>query len=146
MATWDGDISHMGQLAANLGRLAEVPSRASRRASAAIAELVEEEFQAGADPYGNAWTPLAPSTLARGRTPPPLTDTGRMRESVAVQPMRGAGVSITIEHPAAPHQTGWSGPQGNGPARPILPGRTFPRRWREAIDAAIDESVKEVLR
>jgi hypothetical protein len=143
---WDGDISQMGQLATNLRRLGQVPSRAAARVSSDIAALIEEEFEQGADPYGRAWAPLAKSTLAKGRTPPPLTDTGAMRSSVDVRPMRGAGLSITIDHPAAPHQTGWSGSQGSGPARPILPGAAFPARWRDAVRAAVDVEIREAIR
>jgi len=142
--TWNGDISHMGQLASTIGRLASVPSRASRAIAVDIGEMLEEQFAAGADPYGDAWDPLEDVTLEKRSqtTEPPLTDFGRMRGSMRVRPMSGAGVAITIDHPAAPHQTGWSGPQGEGPARPILPDRGMPARWREAIAARVDEAVR----
>lgn len=142
--TWDGDISQMGQLEDRLRDLAEVPSRASRRASRDIEALIEDEFDAGADPYGNAWKELAPATLGKGRTPPPLTDTGTMRDSVHVRPMAGAGVAITIKNPpAAPHQIGWSGKQGSGPARPILPDRSeLPPLWDEVIAAAVGKEMR----
>lgn len=145
--TWNGDISAMGKLSANLRRLAEVPSRAAARVSSEIEGLIEEEFETGSDPYGNAWAPLTEYTLAKRTqtTEPPLTDRGIMRSTLDVKPMRGSGVSITIEHPAAPHQTGWSGPHSDGPARPILPSRTFPARWREAIDAAVDSEVQRTM-
>ena len=132
----------MGRLAENIGKLAGVPARAAKRVSKEIAKLLEEEFDAGADPYGNSWAPLAPATLDKGRSPPPLTDLGEMRRGMHVAPMRGAGVSITIPHPAQVHQTGWNGPQGSGPARPILPGRQMPPRWKEVIDAAIADEFR----
>lgn len=144
--TWNGDISHMGKLSENLAKLARVPSQASARVAEGIATLIEHEFDSGTDPYGRKWKPLAPATIAKGRTPPPLTDTGAMRGSVSVRPMPSAGVSLTIDHPAAPHQTGWSGTQGKGPARPILPGRRMPEQWAEVIRAAIDERVREAMR
>ena len=132
--TWRGDISKMGKLADRLGDLARVPSRVAARASVAVADLIEEEFAAGTDPYGDPWAELADATLEKGRTPPPLTDEGDMRESVVVRPMRGAGIAITVDHPAAPHQTGWTGPVGDGPARPILPSRgRLPESWRDSI-------------
>lgn len=143
---WTGDISKMGKLAANVRRLAEVPSRVSARVAQDLAPLIQEEFDAGADPYGNSWSPLARATIDRGRRPPPLTDTEKMRRSVRVEPMQSAGVSITIDHLAQIHQTGWSGPRSSGPARPVLPSRTFPARWKETIDAAVHTEAQEVLR
>lgn len=142
---WTGDISKMGQLARNVGRLASVPSRASVPVSKDIAALIAEEFQHQADPYGNAWKAHAPATVERHGAHPILDLDGNMRRSVAVRPMAGAGVSITIDHPAGVHQTGWSGAQGSGPARPILPSGPMPARWRERIDAALTSLVKETL-
>ena len=145
--TWDGDISQMGQLVERLSDLAEVPSRAAKRVSRDIAELIQEEFDDGEDPYGDPWAPLAPATIAKGRHAPPLTDTGKMRGSLRVAPMRGSGVAITIDHPAAPHQTGWDGTQSKGPARPILPARgELPPSWQEAIENAVEQEIGRVRR
>lgn len=141
-----GDLSQMGQLAARLRDLANVPSRTSAKISERISELLQQEFDAGADAYGNTWQALAPATVERGRTPPPLTDTHAMRDGVRVAPMAHAGVAITIPHPGGPHQTGWSGPQGSGPARPMLPTNRMPTRWREVVEMAARESVRAVLR
>lgn len=138
---WDGDISHMGQLARNIGRLASVPSRASRRVARELESLIQDEFEHEADPYGNAWQPHADATIERWGEHPILDLSGDMRRSLDVQPMRGAGVSITIDHPAEDHQTGWSGPQGEGPARPILPSGPMPPLWEEAIEAAVRKAV-----
>lgn len=141
--SWDGDISRMGKLADRLADLAGVPSRAAARVSRELDHLIRDEFDAGADPYGTAWKPLASATIERGRVPPPLTDTRAMRDSLAVRPLRGAGVGITIDHPAAPHQTGWRGRQGSGPARPILPNAAMPSLWEEAIEAAVLEEFRQ---
>lgn len=138
-----GDLSAMGHLIDRLHDLANVPSRAAKRISEGISEAIQHEFDAGEDPYGRPWKRLAQTTLDTGRTPPPLTDTRGMRDSLDVRPLRGAGVGITIAHPAGPHQTGWSGPQGSGPARPILPNRaTMPIAWDEVIEAAVTEEFK----
>jgi hypothetical protein len=139
---WDGDISAMGRLADRVADLASVPARAARRVSRDLSVFIQDEFDEGQDPYGSAWAPLAPITLEGGRTPPPLTDTTAMRGGIRVAPLRGAGVAITVPHPAAPHQTGWSGPQGSGPARPILPARgALPLSWQDAIEAAVSAEV-----
>jgi hypothetical protein len=146
--TWTGDISHMGQLAENIGKLGTVPSRAARAVADGIADLIEQEFATGRDPYGREWAPLTEATLAKRSqtTEPPLTDHGTMRRSVDVRPRAGAGVGITIDHPSAPHQTGWDGTQGTGPARPILPGMKMPITWREVIDEAVAASVRAAVR
>lgn len=145
--TWTGDISKMGALADRLADLAAVPSRVSAAVSADLAALVQDEFDAGRDPYGDPWAPLAEATLDRGRTPPPLTDTRRLRDGIRVRPARPAGVRLSVEAPyAAPHQTGWSGRQGSGPARPILPARAeLPEEWAEAIDARIEVEFRRAV-
>jgi hypothetical protein len=136
----------MGQLARNLRKLATVPARAARTVAKDIAALIDDQFQHQADPYGNAWKPHAPATVERWGEHPILDLSGEMRRSVAVRPMVGAGVSVTIDHPSEDHQTGWDGPQGKGPARPILPGGTMPAQWRERIDGALDSLVKDSMR
>jgi hypothetical protein len=143
---FSGDLSRMGQLADRLADLSEVPSRAAKRVAEGLSWLVAEEFATGADPYGKAWKPLAEATLARRSqtSAPPLTDFGLMRASVSVRPQRGAGVAIRVMNPpAAPHQTGWSGVQGSGPARPILPYRGMPEEWEELIEGAVDAAMRE---
>jgi hypothetical protein len=142
-----GDLGQLDRLAARLGELAEVPSRAARDASASIEELIEEEFDQGADPYEKPWADLAPATLDKGRTPPPLTDSGAMRGTVQVRPLAGAGVGVTIDHPAGVHQTGWSGPRGSGPSRPVLPARgELPEGWIEALERAAEKAFRGITR
>jgi hypothetical protein len=80
------------RLHGTLRALAEVPSRAAKAASESIATLILDGFDAGTDPYGRPWAPLRPYTLAKGRFPPPLTDSGAMRDSVDVRPTAGAGI------------------------------------------------------
>ena len=145
---WDGSIEDMGQLADRIADLAEVPARASKAVSFEIEGFLQEEFDAGRDPYGSAWVPLAEATLAKGRTPPPLTDTGALRDGLRVRPLRGAGIAITSDEAyAAPHQTGWSGPVGDGPARPILPALSeLPEEWTEAIDEVVAKEFRNGLR
>lgn len=144
---WSGDISRMGHLADRLDDLAKVPSRVSKKLSVAIYNEIQDEFDAGTDPYGDPWAPLAEATLDTGRHPPPLTDTSAMRSSLSVKPMASAGVSITIDHPAAPHQTGWRGPLSSGPARPILPARAeLPDTWNDLIDDLVTKEFRKSLR
>lgn len=134
-----GDFAKMGRLRENLGKLASVPSQVATDASVRIAESIEQEFASGQDPYGNRWEALKPATLRRGRRPPPLTDTGAMRDSVRVVPTAGAGISITIDSPANIHQTG----SKDMASRPILPNRGFPATWSGAIRDATQARIKE---
>jgi hypothetical protein len=140
-----GDLSRMDRLVANLGRLARVPAAASPAVSEWIAAAIEGQFEAGVDSYGDAWEALADSTVARGRHAPPLTDKRDMRRSVRAFPLPGAGVAITIDHPAQVHQTGWEGPKSSGPARPVLPGEHFPAAWADAIGDLVAEYVNGTL-
>jgi len=140
-----GDLAKLGRISAGLDALADVPRVAGPLVSERLAALVQLEFDAGTDPYGDPWEPLAPATLAKGRHEPPLTDTRELRDSLLVYPRatgRGVRMSIgTKEHPAGPHQDGWSGPQGSGPARSIFPTGELPTAWAEAIDESVTDAV-----
>lgn len=131
------------RLTGTLRALAEVPSRAAADAAVRIGELVQESFGSGTDPYGRAWASLAASTQARGRTPPPLTDTGAMRGSVVVSPLPGAGIAVTLGAAYATfHQTGTR----YMPQRQILPqsGGLAPS-WRQAISDAVAANIRKAL-
>ncbi len=152
--TMTGDFASLERLSQAAARLAQVPALAAKAVADGLYELLQDQFDAGTDPYGTAWEPLAESTLATGRHEPPLTDTRGLRESLTVYARaRGGelsgGVALSIGrpgHPAAPHQTGWQGSQGDGPARPILPERAeIPATWRELIEEATDEAIGRVL-
>lgn len=73
-----------------------VMSRASTDAAEYLEEVIEAQFEAGVDPYGNPWRDLADSTIRRGRTPPPGTDTEAMR-AVHVTPLQSAGVLVEFD-------------------------------------------------
>lgn len=138
---------NLDQLSARLGDLAEVPSRIASAVSEQLEQAIQDEFDEGTDPYDGVWAPLAPATVAKGRTPPPLTDTAAMRSTLVVRPLSGAGVGITIDHPALPHQAGWDGPLSSGPARPILPARgELPEGWIEIVEREADKAFRGVTR
>ena len=145
-------IASLESLASAADRLAQVTALAAKGAADSIRALIQEEFDEGKDPYGTAWEPIEDSTLAHrieSQDPTPLTDTRDMRDSLNVYARGdGHGVALTIGrpgHPAAPHQDGWKGPQGEGPARPILPGDGLPDSWDEAIDRAVTDAVDAEL-
>ncbi len=142
-----GNFAALERMQERLAELSEVPSRAAKGAASRIEALMQEEFDRGADPYEEPWVPLSPATEALGRSAPPLTDSGAMRSSLRVAPLAAAGVGVTIDHPAGPHQTGWSGKQGSGPARPILPARgELPDGWIEALEIEAEKAFKGITR
>lgn len=138
-----GDFSRIGGLQRSLSALASVPSRAAGPASASINALLRQEYAQGTDPYGRAWAPLAASTLRRGRRPPPLTATGRMRDGTLANPLRGSGVSVVLPFPGVIHMGGSS---RGLPARPPLPrGGQLPRAWRDAVNRAVVMSFRSAM-
>ena len=122
--------------------LSAVPSRAARAAASEIADRIQEQFDGGVDAYGRPWATLRPSTLAKGRTPPPLTDSASMRDGIQVKPARGAGITIVIGEPYASfHQVGTR----NMVARPILPTHGFPDTWRRAVADACETAFGDIM-
>lgn len=147
MALSGSGFAILARMEERLRELADVPAKVSKKASEEIEKLMQEQFDQGTDAYGKAWKPLAPATVARGRGAPPLTDSGAMRGTLEVRPLPGAGVGITIDHPGGVHQTGWNGPQGKGPSRPIIPSRgSLPPAWSEVIKAEAVQAFRGVVR
>lgn len=136
------------QLADILGELSTVPSRAAAEASGEINELIHQQFVQGADPYGRPWAPLAPATLAKGRAPPPLFDSGDMASETGARPAQGAGIELNVPAPGGFHQFGSRNVPWNtrNPARPILPdGDELPEAWQAAIEKAVDNATARVM-
>lgn len=140
---FSGNMSGLGQLERNIGRLASVPSRVAGPASASIASLIQHQFDTGTDPYGRPWAPLRPATLRRGRHAPPLTDTGKMRHGITVAPAQGAGIAVSFADPvpAGFHQEGTT----KMVARKILPEGTLPATWNAAIATAASGAVRAAV-
>jgi len=137
------DLSKLGRLLDTLHKLGSVSSRISRRVSSEIGATMDQQFGNATDPYGRPWKEHVPATVKRWGPHPILQLTQAMRASLDVRPLRPAGVGITIDHPAGPHQTGWSGKNGTGPARPILPSRGMPAKWAAIIRAAAADEIKK---
>jgi hypothetical protein len=114
-------------------------SQSTTDAADLIDDVIQEDFDAGVNPYGEPWAPLRPATLAKGRTPPPLTDEGLLR-AVNVEPLQGAGLKIEFDEDyAVYHQTGTS----RMAQRLILPeeSRGLPERWNDAVVEAMNNAV-----
>ncbi len=133
--------SALASITRALNALTRVPARAAADAAAGIADEIKKEFAQGTDPYGTPWPALAAATIARGRSAPPLTDSGAL-SNVTVSPSGGSGIRIELgESYGAFHQIGTS----NMPARPILPTGPLPKAWSAAIDAATKRAFDQTL-
>lgn len=142
MSKFTGDLSKLGLLSANLSKLASVPSQIAKDAAEGIRSAIEQEFEAGQDPYGRSWAALEQATIDKGRRPPPLTDSGDM-SNVEVTPSAGAGISIEFgAEYAGFHQTGTR----RMVARPPLPVGGFPKTWSDAISDAAAARVEKAMR
>ena len=133
-----GDIQGLFTLAARLKSSDGLLLKTSQKCAAEFSKMVEANFAAGRDPYGSGWAALAPSTRARGRTPPALTDTGRMRWSSRVFG-EATRILFEIDSPAVFHQFG----TGRMPARPIYPIDGLPDSWRDLITRVARETVTD---
>jgi hypothetical protein len=137
-----GDFAGLKQLENNLRRLAEIPSQAAKQSVEGLRKAIAESYATGKNPNKRPWAPLMPSTVARGRKPPPLTDTGDMRSTTEVKALPGAGVAITFGVPYAVfHHTGTK----NMSARPVAPTGSFPASWNEILRSAVDAAVQRHL-
>lgn len=118
-------------------------------ASTEIAETIKKEFRQGLGPYGYPWHALSRTTLKGGRHPPPLTDTGAMRDGVEVKP--GSGNTVTVDIPAdyaSYHQYGTKNADGSVriPRRPMLPEAGNSESWDESINKSIDTAIGKILK
>lgn len=142
MSAFTGDLSQLGLLSANLAKLARVPSQVAGDASEGITQEIRSEFDAGTDPYGRAWAALKAATLAKGRTPPPLTDSEATIDSLEVKPSAGAGITIEFGTDYVGfHQVGTVNMQ----ARPPLPTGGFPSSWSKVISDATSARVEKAM-
>lgn len=124
-----------------LAKLAEVPSQIAETVAQWIKKQSERDFNAGQDPYGNKWLPLAESTKKKGRHDPPLTDTRKGRRSFRVFATSGAGVQITIGTDYM-----WRHQEGAGPpVRRFLPNNVLPKTYRDIWQKALTAQVKKTL-
>ncbi len=123
-------------LAENLKKLETLPSKITKEVAEEIEDLIQDGFEKGQDPYGRPWAPLRRG----GRSF--LQESGAMRGSLVVQPMRGAGIWISIEDPAGFHLGGTV----KMVARPMLPTGDMPESWRRAISDAYGSMMKKAMR
>ncbi len=131
------------QFSAALAKLASVPSAIAPSVARKINRELRRQFDQGVDPYGKPWAALRPRTLAKGRHPPPLTDTHAGRDSVRAKAGSGAGVQITVDVPyMGIHQ---NGDPPRMVARKFLPERALPKAWKEIWELELIRATKKRL-
>ncbi len=143
-------LEAIGRLKETIRRLSDLPRATAVEAKPEIDKLLRAEFRQGTDPYGKPWAPLARSTLARGRRPPPLTDSRELRDGTGVSLREGGRAGLLIKL-GAPYgyfaQVGFRVGKTKVPARRILPQFGVPSAWRIALrDAARRAARKAVAR
>lgn len=128
------------QFSKALRDLTKVPSQIAGAVAKEISRDIQKNFDAGQDPYKKGWQALAASTLAKGRHPPPLTDTRKGRRGVKVFPAQGAGVNIVSQVGyMGVHQEGW----GPIPRRSFLPIGVLPRVWKKIWETELGKGVRK---
>ncbi len=131
------------QFSAALAKLVTVPSQIAPAVAKKINRELQRGFDAGQDPYGKAWAPLRPRTLAKGRHPPPLTDTHAGRNSVKAAASQDAGVVITVGVPyMGIHQ---AGDPPRMVARRFLPVARLPQAWKDIWELELIRATKKRL-
>lgn len=143
-----GDFDKLLTLSLVLETIQEVQARASELGAQNVQAQLEHQYETGTDPRGNAWAILAPSTLARGRHDPPLTDTRHMRSaSLALKGVKGISVTINRpgKQPAVPvfHQFGTV----KMPARTLVPeaDEDLPTPWKSAVSKGCTDAINQHL-
>lgn len=133
-------IEAIGRLKETIRKLSDLPRAVAVEAAPGINRLLREEFLNGTDPYGRPWAPLRPATLARGRRPPPLTDTKALRDGTKATPRSGrrAGLVLITGAPYGYfHQVGFRVGKTNVEPRRVLPQSGLPAGWKIVLrDAA----------
>lgn len=133
-------LRQIGRLEELLGKLAKIPSPVAKDVAPQISALVQKQFKEGTDPYGRPWRKLMRSTLNRGRTPPPLTDTGKLRDGTKAYAI-GNAVHVVVGMPYGYfHQVGTR----RMVARRILPQAGMPKAWNEALKTSFRKLAKGV--
>lgn len=119
-----GPFAQLAKLKASLNRTLQVPQKVALKYAPVLASFLKEEFAAGTDPFGDPWKPLKANTIAKGRTPPPLTASGNARDSITVS-AAGAKDRGSLPGYLKYHLT----------SRPVLPvrGQQWPDKWVTAI-------------
>lgn len=128
-------------------QLAYVPRKVAVVAAPKITRLLRQQFRNGTDPYGRAWRPLRPATVAKGRRPPPLTETGDLRDGTKAKVAR-AGIRLSVRSPyGVYHQTGFVNARTGRHVAPrrILPQFGLPAAWTSVLREASRHAFRSAI-
>ena len=138
----DAGLAALAAFAEEIGRLGDVIEQTAKAAAPKLAARVAEGFKGGFAPSGTSWAPLSPSTLSRGRSAPPLTDTGALSSTMRSLP----GATQIVMSATAPYSSFHQFGTKNMPARPILPeGDALPQTWRQDLEDACIAALERKL-
>lgn len=132
MSTAAQSIAALARIRRVVDELGQLPRKLAIASAPEITKLLRAQFDEGKDPYGRPWRPLAKSTIARGRRPPPLTKTGKLRDGTVARPMAGGRIGLTLRV-GAPYGVFHQQGRGRPPRREILPTRGMPAAWRRVL-------------
>jgi phage gpG-like protein len=131
--------------------------RALKPAGEGLVNIVQNNVKASRDPYGQAWKPLAESTLnsqvRKGRRRrqyqggKPLIRTLNMLRSLNSQ-VTESGLEVGFAAPYAKYHNGDTGIVGKGkvPQRRMLPtdpSQGLPKAWRNVLTSSIEGYLEE---
>ena len=138
-----GDFAELAKVIKSLGNVAKdsIPTIAIKGA-VEINKVVEQQFASGTDPYGRSWADLKASTVKKGRKPPPLTASGRMRRMAKAVPSAKGTITEKIPFPAPIHQAG----SAQMAARVLVPHGLLPRSWSEPLQRVGVEVISSRLK
>lgn len=121
----------LGKLVSRLQKLAQIPSRVSKRFATFTKNELQRTFLLESDPFGSRW----PERV--GSYPwPMLNKTGRLFGSLESVPTFGAGVRISIGE-GVPYA------QFHQPFRPMIPTNGLPPSWKPVLESMIVEEFKK---
>ena len=138
-----GDPSQIATIRAALRELQKVPSRAAKRVEQYLNDRLQEMFDRGVDPYGNAWAPLLPSTVQRKKGDARILQrSDEMRGDTYARAASKSGINIHVGGAGYWHQTGTA----HMVARRILPQFGLPAKWRADIKRIVEEEIRKAKR
>lgn len=108
----------------------------ARKAEEKVKQAILDHWQAGQDPYGKEWAPLA------NGQPSYLYDTGDMQESLSTRVNNNGNLIYGIDSPANYHQSG----TGRMPARKLFPDDDLPETYKQACMEAYEEAWNETMK
>jgi hypothetical protein len=121
-------------------RFAGVPQRTAVLAAPEVAKLPRTEFEQGADPYGNPWEPLKPSSLYGKRGSEILVNTGKMRDGTVAEVVPG-GIRVRSGAQYSKFaQGGFTRGKTHVQPRKIFPSQGIPHSWSLVLKKAAHDA------